>query len=266
MERLIVTPEQEPKICAAPHCGTLSAGQRYCPAHETENERAALFRRALESTPDSFDLRFNLGTAYRHLGRYEDALGQYQEAVRLVPENIDARYGLGLTYMHTGDLLAATEECLALQELAPEQAAALADALREYAHPDITFEGGPGDMIATAVFIRGAPTHSVRVNAEYHYLTQQYGTRDVDWQLERQELIQTTDRTYDKMEVMLSDGSQKVVFFDITESFEEFVGKFKVDTEADLQTLEDAQNGFGEGETAKAPPAARNKRWWQFWK
>jgi hypothetical protein len=88
--------------------------------------------------------------------------------------------------------------------------------LQEYRHSDVTFDAGPGDKIERAVIIRGAFTPSIGVNAEYHYLTQQFGTRNIDWKPESQGLVRSTDRAYDKTEIVLADGSRRVVFFDIT--------------------------------------------------
>jgi hypothetical protein len=67
------------------------------------------------------------------------------------------------------------------------------------------------------VLIRGAPTGSIGVNAEYRYLKQRLGIRGVEWELEQQSVLPTGDRAYDKMEISLADGSARVVFFDITE-------------------------------------------------
>ena len=243
-----MAPEQQARPCAVPHCMAPAAGPSYCQAHEAHEKMAGVALRALGNTPDSPDLHFDLATAYRHLGRYEAALAEYQEAVRLSPTNIDARYWLGRTYILTGDLLAATEECLAMEEIAPDRAADLAGALQEYTHPGVTFDAGPGDTIGTAVIIRGAPTSSIGVNAEYHYLTQQFGARDLDWKLERQSLLQTADRAYDKMEIVLTDGSRRVVFFDITEFW------------ARKLSAEVTDRGG-----PPSVPSTRKKRW-QFWR
>jgi tetratricopeptide (TPR) repeat protein len=163
-----------------------------------------------------FYLHSFLAAAYRRLGRYKAARAEYEEAVRIAPEDVEAHYWLGRTCILVGDLTSAIEECCALDELASEKAEALASAVQEYTHPHVTFRAGPGDTIETAVIINGAPTSSIGVNAEYQYLAKLFGARGIDWETKGQGLVRKGDRAYDKMEVVLSDGSERVVFFDIT--------------------------------------------------
>ena len=83
----------------------------------------------------------------------------------------------------------------------------------------VTFEGGPGDTIETAVIIRGAPDEALGVGAEYRYLAQQFGQPGVDWELVGQELLESARRRYDKVHVKLADGTERTIFFDITGFF-----------------------------------------------
>lgn len=87
---------------------------------------------------------------------------------------------------------------------------------------EITFEGGPGDTVERAIVIRGAGDGRLGVEAEYQYLARELGRRGVDWQLERQSLLMEDDRHYDEMRILLSDGTRKVIYFDISD----FFGKF----------------------------------------
>ncbi len=43
------------------------------------------------------------GSAYHYLERYQEALGEYQEAVKLQPHNPVYHYHLGMAYSKTGD-------------------------------------------------------------------------------------------------------------------------------------------------------------------
>jgi hypothetical protein len=45
------------------------------------------------------------------------------------------------------------------------------------------------------------------------------GQRDVDWFLEKQELVSDEERFYDKMDIELADKNRITVYFDITEFF-----------------------------------------------
>jgi len=86
----------------------------------------------------------------------------------------------------------------------------------------IAFEGGPGDTVERAIVIRGAGNDCLGVEAEYQYLVREFGRRGVYWQLERQSLLTVDDRRYDEMRIRLSDGTQKVIYFDISDFFGEF--------------------------------------------
>jgi hypothetical protein len=83
----------------------------------------------------------------------------------------------------------------------------------------IAFEGGPGDTLESAVIIRGAPNHTVGVQSEYRYLTEKFGQHGTDWELQSQALLEIGTRHYDEMSIKLSDGTQKSVFFDLTDFF-----------------------------------------------
>ncbi len=90
------------------------------------------------------------------------------------------------------------------------------------AQSKITFKGDPGDTPETAVVIIGAPNSSAGIAAEYDWLAKKFGQQNVDWRLRRQSVLQDQGKVYDRMELDLKDGSQKTVFFDISD----FFGKF----------------------------------------
>lgn len=83
----------------------------------------------------------------------------------------------------------------------------------------VTFQGGMGDSPGTAVIIRGAVDGFAGVEAEYRYLREKFGQQTRDWRLKRQLLQQKGDRVFDVMHLELADGSQRTIYFDITEFF-----------------------------------------------
>ncbi len=93
------------------------------------------------------------------------------------------------------------------------------DFLKRKKKGGVTFEGGPGDTLERAVLIRGAASHNLGIQAEYQYLAEKFGQPGMDWLLETQALMERHNRYYDEMRVKLSDGTEQVVFFDITEFF-----------------------------------------------
>jgi hypothetical protein len=83
----------------------------------------------------------------------------------------------------------------------------------------ITFAGGPGDSMETAVIIKGAHNSRGGVEAEYYYLEKQFGRQNVDWKLDRQRLMGKEGKKFDLLMIILKDGAKKNVYFDITEFF-----------------------------------------------
>ena len=85
----------------------------------------------------------------------------------------------------------------------------------------ISIKGGPGDSQKNALVIH-APDNIAGIMAEYEYLENRYGVRDVDWKLFMQSLITGNRKSYDLLTIELKDGSRKSFYFDITG----FFGKF----------------------------------------
>lgn len=81
-----------------------------------------------------------------------------------------------------------------------------------------SFEKDSDDTIKGAVVIR-APDHEMGIAAEYQYLTEKFGQRGVNWELEGQALLEYNGRPYDELRIKLSDGNKKTVIFDLTEFF-----------------------------------------------
>jgi len=87
------------------------------------------------------------------------------------------------------------------------------------ANPKITFKGGPGDTPETAVVILGASDSIAGIAAEYSYLEKKFGRQNLAWQLRRQSILNHKGKVYDRMDLDMQDGSQKTLFFDISEFF-----------------------------------------------
>ena len=77
--------------------------------------------------------------------------------------------------------------------------------------------GGPGDTLQTAIVIKKTPRGLSAAGAEYVLLGKWFGERQKHWTLKSQTLLQREGRTYDAYEVVLADGSEKRLFFDVTE-------------------------------------------------
>jgi hypothetical protein len=77
--------------------------------------------------------------------------------------------------------------------------------------------GGPGDTLQTAIAIKKIPRGLSAAGAEYMLLRKWFGERGTNWTLSRQTMLQVDGRTYDVYEVVLSDGSARSLYFDVTE-------------------------------------------------
>jgi hypothetical protein len=76
--------------------------------------------------------------------------------------------------------------------------------------------GGPGDSLQSAIVIKKTPKGLSAAGAELLFL-KRFGERGTDWTLKHQDLVQVDSKTYDTYEVVLADGSERSLFFDITE-------------------------------------------------
>ncbi len=67
------------------------------------------FKQAIIIKPDDSDVQYTLGNAYGKLGRYQDAIEAFKQAIRIKPDYSDVYYNLGLTYGKLGCYQEATE-------------------------------------------------------------------------------------------------------------------------------------------------------------
>ena len=77
--------------------------------------------------------------------------------------------------------------------------------------------GGPGDTLQTAIVIKKTPRGLSAAGAESMLLAKWFGERGKTWTLKQQEMMQVEGRTFDAYEVVLTDGSERRLYFDVTE-------------------------------------------------
>jgi tetratricopeptide (TPR) repeat protein/tRNA A-37 threonylcarbamoyl transferase component Bud32 len=78
------------------------------------------YRAYLDSYPDGYGVRYNLGNTLRFMGRFEQAAREYREVVRLDPEHASAFINLATTYREMGRIPEALENYERAFELHPE--------------------------------------------------------------------------------------------------------------------------------------------------
>jgi tetratricopeptide (TPR) repeat protein len=66
------------------------------------NNSTALFSHAIEVTQNNYLAHNNLGIAYGSLGRHQDAIETYKQAIRIKPDFADAHYNRGVAYGSLG--------------------------------------------------------------------------------------------------------------------------------------------------------------------
>jgi Flp pilus assembly protein TadD len=84
-------------------------------------------RTMVKDAPNSDFAHYNLGTVYDRMGRFEEALKEYQVALTLRPNNAQAHNNLGILYEKTGRLDEAVKEYQAAVKLDPSHAKAFSN-------------------------------------------------------------------------------------------------------------------------------------------
>ncbi|HEV3214702.1 MAG TPA: hypothetical protein VGZ27_03220 [Vicinamibacterales bacterium] len=77
--------------------------------------------------------------------------------------------------------------------------------------------GGPGHSVGTAIVIKKTPKGLSAAAAEHLLLTQRYGRRGRAWTLKTQDLLKADGRVYDTFRIVLLDGTERALFFDVTD-------------------------------------------------
>lgn len=80
-----------------------------------------------------------------------------------------------------------------------------------------------GSSIQDAIAITGARTHQESVMAEYEYIKRLCIGQKKDFAIKGQEELRVGERYYDVFKIGFSDGSEGIIFFDITEAHDKFV-------------------------------------------
>jgi hypothetical protein len=83
----------------------------------------------------------------------------------------------------------------------------------------VMYNNNIGDSLENAVVIHGAANSGEGIIAENQYLSEKFGQRGLDWNKREQSLIGKENKHIDKIEIELKDGTNKTVYFDITEFF-----------------------------------------------
>ena len=73
-------------------------------------EAVAEFQEAIRLKPDYVDAHYDLGLAYGNLGRWQEAVAEYKEAIRLNPDDAEAHNNLSVAYRNLGHLPEAVAE------------------------------------------------------------------------------------------------------------------------------------------------------------
>ena len=81
--------------------------------------------------PDISESHNNLGLAYSALGRVDEAIPEFEQAVKLSPDYAAARYNLGVAYLQTGRKQEAVEQQQALVKLNAELASRLEGLIKQ---------------------------------------------------------------------------------------------------------------------------------------
>jgi hypothetical protein len=76
--------------------------------------------------------------------------------------------------------------------------------------------GGIGDSAPNAIVIKKTPKGLSAAGAEHLVLMQRYGRRGEGWTLKQQELVKQDGRVYDTFHIVLRDGTERDLFFDVT--------------------------------------------------
>lgn len=83
----------------------------------------------------------------------------------------------------------------------------------------VMYNDNIGDSLENAVVIHGASNSGEGIIAENQYLSEKFGQRGLDWNKKGQSLIDKEDKYYDIIDIELKDGTNKTVYFDITEFY-----------------------------------------------
>lgn len=80
----------------------------------------------------------------------------------------------------------------------------------------VRFSGGTGADYKQAVIIEGATSSMEGAHLERGWLTDHFGQPGTDWKIAEQALITEEGRPFDRVRLLLADGSRREIWFDIS--------------------------------------------------
>jgi tetratricopeptide (TPR) repeat protein len=139
------------------------------------------------------------------LGKNEEALQSFDEAINITPNNAQPWYGKAGALQKMGKV---------------EEAEKPFDTARDLTYSHIVFSENGGQSMEDAVIIMNAKGDMEGVGAEYYYLEKKFGRNGVDWDLISQSLVSdVAGRYYDKLDIPLSTGKMITMYFNITDFY-----------------------------------------------
>jgi len=111
--------------------GVEEAFTRATQLHQSGDIEGAIrgYESILAKHPERVDVRSNLGAAYSRLGRYEEAIAQYQQSLKLDSRNDTIRFNLALAYYKAALFVEAAEELTKFVAAAPTDSPQRANAI-----------------------------------------------------------------------------------------------------------------------------------------
>ncbi|HEY9401605.1 MAG TPA: tetratricopeptide repeat protein [Pyrinomonadaceae bacterium] len=91
-----------------------------------QQEAINSFKEAIRIKPDYWEAHYNLGVAYSKLEDYPQAIAAFKKTIEFKPDDAQAHYNLGLAYYFMDDAKALASQVRALQKTGPELARELA--------------------------------------------------------------------------------------------------------------------------------------------
>ena len=82
--------------------------QYVAPAPSMLQQQINLTEAAVRKTPNNVDARLQLGLVYQQAERYEDAVAQFEQVLKVAPDSKDALVAKGYALLEKGDLAGAT--------------------------------------------------------------------------------------------------------------------------------------------------------------
>jgi cytochrome c-type biogenesis protein CcmH/NrfG len=103
---IIGTQQGAPRL-AAPAAAPQSASAQNSGAPPAppplDESRASSLKTIAQQSPDDADTRVQLGNMYFDAGRYQEAAGWYEQAVKLRPKDVNVSTDLGIAYYYNND-------------------------------------------------------------------------------------------------------------------------------------------------------------------